>query len=200
MVDLQFKSRLQHFVSLAILRHLEGCTQADLAGTGANSNAKGEEDEEHQSDRKVDNGEASREAEAASPVAAGLSYLTEEDLEAIKSMPLLTQGRLSVQGVSETAFNAITKLGEHGGWDSSSLGKKKAAKSKTAGAKADTKTRKQPTGKKGAKPAPTYDDDDDATEGERGPEKDTTHPPKRRKTESTQEESPEALRRSSRRK
>lgn len=46
-------------------------------------------------------------------------YISTEDLQSIKAMPLLNRGRLSVQPVSSEAFEAIRKLGLNGGWSSS---------------------------------------------------------------------------------
>jgi hypothetical protein len=46
-----------------------------------------------------------------------VDYLDDDMLEAIKSMALLNRGRLSVQPVSDKAFDAIKLLGDKGGWD-----------------------------------------------------------------------------------
>ncbi|CAE6396245.1 unnamed protein product [Rhizoctonia solani] len=90
MVELRFKSRLKHFVSLAMLRSISSVTSVDdLAQLSANS-----EDDQNQ-----------------------LSYLTKDDLKALGAMPLLNRGRLSVQPVNEGAWTAIDKLAEKGGWD-----------------------------------------------------------------------------------
>ncbi|OAV90185.1 hypothetical protein PTTG_09287 [Puccinia triticina 1-1 BBBD Race 1] len=43
-------------------------------------------------------------------------YLTTEDLQAIKDMPLLNRGRLSVQPVPLEAFEVVRNLGVKGGW------------------------------------------------------------------------------------
>ncbi|KAH9455970.1 hypothetical protein MJO29_006002 [Puccinia striiformis f. sp. tritici] len=45
-------------------------------------------------------------------------YVTPQDSQAIKDMPLLNRGRLSVQPVSLAAFETIKKLGLNGGWSS----------------------------------------------------------------------------------
>ncbi|WFD34735.1 hypothetical protein MCUN1_001579 [Malassezia cuniculi] len=58
-------------------------------------------------------------------IASGLSYaerkdvpyLTDDHIEAIADMPLLRRSRLSVQPVSQTAYEAIVLLGEKGGFD-----------------------------------------------------------------------------------
>ncbi|QRW16461.1 thymocyte nuclear protein 1 [Rhizoctonia solani] len=76
MVELKFKSRLKHFVSLATLRSITSATSVeDLAQLSSNS-----EDRQNQ-----------------------LSYLTKDDLKALGAMPLLNRGRLSVQPVNEGA-------------------------------------------------------------------------------------------------
>jgi hypothetical protein len=46
-----------------------------------------------------------------------IDYLNDDMLEAIKGMTLLNRGRLSVQPVSDLAFDAIKLLGDKGGWD-----------------------------------------------------------------------------------
>ncbi|KAH7343313.1 EVE domain-containing protein [Rhizoctonia solani] len=90
MVELSFKSRLKHFVSLAILRSITSATSVeDLTQLGADS-----EDGQNQ-----------------------LSYLTLADLKALGEMPLINRGRLSVQPVNEGAWIAINKLAEKGGWN-----------------------------------------------------------------------------------
>ncbi|KAA1080905.1 hypothetical protein PGT21_025100 [Puccinia graminis f. sp. tritici] len=53
-------------------------------------------------------------------------YLTSKDLQAIKDMPLLNRGRLSVQPVSVEAFEVVRNLGVNGGWPSVEI---KAARS-----------------------------------------------------------------------
>ncbi|KAE8226965.1 hypothetical protein CF319_g526 [Tilletia indica] len=64
-----------------------------------------------------------------------VSFLTSEHIDAIKGMPLLNRGRLSVQPVPALAYDAIVLLGTKGGfsewpgkWNKSgSKGKRKAA-------------------------------------------------------------------------
>jgi hypothetical protein len=46
-----------------------------------------------------------------------LSYLSAQHLDAIKTMPLLNKGRLSVQPVEQLAWDAILLLGDNGGWE-----------------------------------------------------------------------------------
>ncbi|PPQ73789.1 hypothetical protein CVT24_007535 [Panaeolus cyanescens] len=59
-----------------------------------------------------------------------LKYLTEEDLQAIKGMDLVTRGRLSVQRVKENAWNAISLMTDKGGWEELDLKVQKGAKGK----------------------------------------------------------------------
>jgi predicted RNA-binding protein with PUA-like domain len=47
-----------------------------------------------------------------------LDYLEEDSIDAIKSMALINRSRLSVQPVSQLAYEAILKMGENGGFDS----------------------------------------------------------------------------------
>ncbi|KAK9899613.1 DUF55-domain-containing protein [Cystobasidium minutum MCA 4210] len=46
-----------------------------------------------------------------------LPYLTQEHLDAIKAMPLITRGRLSVQEASKLAYEATVLMGENGGFE-----------------------------------------------------------------------------------
>jgi len=73
------------------------------------------------------------------------SYLTPDHRAAIKAMPLLAKGqRLSVQPVSETAFEAVSLLGENGGWqdllESEEARKKEIKKAATAEKKGKKKS------------------------------------------------------------
>lgn len=67
-----------------------------------------------------------------------LDYLTQEHLDAIKAMPLVTRGRLSVQDVSKLAYEATILMGERGGFEGLVEVKtaKKPAKKRTAAAAA----------------------------------------------------------------
>lgn len=58
------------------------------------------------------------------------SYLSEADVKAIKEMPLLARGRLSVQPASAEAYEAVKRLGEQGGWGEMLAGAGKKGKSK----------------------------------------------------------------------
>ncbi|CAO1622024.1 unnamed protein product [Parajaminaea phylloscopi] len=49
---------------------------------------------------------------------AELTYLSDDQLDAISEMDLLKRGRLSVQNVTEDAFAAICAMGAQGGWES----------------------------------------------------------------------------------
>ncbi|KAG8999086.1 hypothetical protein FRB93_013356 [Tulasnella sp. JGI-2019a] len=130
MVDLQFKARLPNFVSLAFLRYLETCTHDNLETIASSVG--------------VQNLDASKVVDPQ-----GLSYLSEAELQAIKDMPLLSQGRLSVQRVGETAFNAISKLGQFGGWEGLSFNKPKpkgaSAAAKRSKAKHNTREDSSPS-------------------------------------------------------
>ncbi|SJL02557.1 uncharacterized protein ARMOST_05888 [Armillaria ostoyae] len=44
-------------------------------------------------------------------------YISQSDIEAIRSMDLVTRGRLSVQRVDKKAWDAIKLLSEQGGWE-----------------------------------------------------------------------------------
>lgn len=72
-------------------------------------------------------------------------------MRAIQGMTLVSSTRLSVQGVSEAAFDAVVKLGERGGWDDLDIGGKPAKK---ATVKASTSKRKR--GKKSSSPDPLH--------------------------------------------
>lgn len=113
MVDVKFKSRLSHFVGLSTLKHLKSLSYKDI--------------------------QEEKDPEATSNTLK-IQYLSEEELSAIKEMPLLTQGRLSVQPVSELAFQGIRKLGENGGWENGNVPKTSAPK-----------TEKKKVGKRGSK-------------------------------------------------
>ncbi|GJJ07051.1 hypothetical protein Clacol_001250 [Clathrus columnatus] len=45
---------------------------------------------------------------------AEMAYLTEDDLKAIKNMPLLNRGRLSVQQINKGAWDTISKIATNG--------------------------------------------------------------------------------------
>ncbi|KAF9516777.1 hypothetical protein BS47DRAFT_603558 [Hydnum rufescens UP504] len=59
-------------------------------------------------------------------IAAGevdLGYLTEEQVKEIGEMTLLRRGRLSVQAVSERAYDTVVQMSERGGWTEQKGGK-----------------------------------------------------------------------------
>ncbi|KAK0491536.1 PUA-like domain-containing protein, partial [Armillaria novae-zelandiae] len=77
-----------------------------------------------------------------------LRYINQSDMEAIRSMDLVTRGRLSVQRVDKKAWVAIKRLSEQGGWEELNIkpeqkrqittaasGKKSGKKSKKIAAK-----------------------------------------------------------------
>ncbi|KAH6902828.1 PUA-like domain-containing protein [Coprinopsis sp. MPI-PUGE-AT-0042] len=64
----------------------------------------------------------------------GLDYLSEDDLQAVRGMDLVTRGRLSVQRVRKPEWDAIHHLAEQGGWEEWDL-KKLQAKGPTAAGK-----------------------------------------------------------------
>lgn len=57
-----------------------------------------------------------------------ISYLTPTHLKAINQMQLLTRGRLSVQAVEETVWDAVNLMGERGGWEGLEFGKGRGRK------------------------------------------------------------------------
>lgn len=54
----------------------------------------------------------------------GVSYIGADGLKAIKDMPLVNRGRLSVQPVGDEAYAAIVAMGEKGGMDELPAAKK----------------------------------------------------------------------------
>ncbi|KAN0097583.1 PUA-like domain containing protein [Tylopilus felleus] len=52
-----------------------------------------------------------------------LGYVGEDGINAIKAMPLITRGRLSVQRVSAQCWNVIEVMADQGGWDNMSFQK-----------------------------------------------------------------------------
>ncbi|KAJ7158287.1 DUF55-domain-containing protein [Mycena crocata] len=96
----------------------------------------------------------------------GLEYLGDGGVAAIKSMDLVTRGRLSVQRVSEAAWSAIQLLANNGGWDQLDLNpKKKATPKKSPAAAAASRPRaaktKAKAKKRKAKGSDSEDDGDD---------------------------------------
>ncbi|KAB8336863.1 hypothetical protein FH972_021171 [Carpinus fangiana] len=87
-----------------------------------------------------------------------ISYLSKKHLEAIKAMALLNRGRLSVQPVTDEAYEAVRLLGEKGGWEDWpgkwNPGAKKAAPVEGEGIPGTT-TAKESAKKKPPNPVPT---------------------------------------------
>ncbi|TEB23753.1 DUF55-domain-containing protein [Coprinellus micaceus] len=106
MVDLTFKSRAKHFVPLALLRYIASVSLP------ASSEDKDE----------------------VPDLVEELSYLSRKGVAAIKGMPLVTRGRLSVQRVSQAEWDAINLLAETGGWDDLDVKKLGTSSSKAASA------------------------------------------------------------------
>lgn len=159
MVDLQFDCRLHHFVPLSLLKGLLTLNYDELqaaATTSPETNA----------------------------VSEGITYLSEEELQYIKEMPLLSQGRLSVQPVSPVAFEAIQKLGERGGWDTLSLAA--AKKNEVKPQRMAKPSAKRKAGKK------------DRAENEDLSDSDVDHPPKKSKSGGSRSEGAPPSRRSTR--
>ncbi|KAF8645792.1 hypothetical protein AX16_007573 [Volvariella volvacea WC 439] len=61
-----------------------------------------------------------------------IRYIGENGVKAIKSMDLVTRGRLSVQRVDEAAWNVIKLLAEQGGWEETDFSSTKKSRSKKA--------------------------------------------------------------------
>ncbi|KAF5388071.1 hypothetical protein D9615_000765 [Tricholomella constricta] len=62
-----------------------------------------------------------------------IEYIGEVGFKALQSMDLVKKGRLSVQRVEETAWNAIVALAEEGGWEDMDLKVKKKKSPSKAG-------------------------------------------------------------------
>ncbi|KAG2156342.1 DUF55-domain-containing protein [Suillus clintonianus] len=58
------------------------------------------------------------------------AYIGTEGMKAVKAMPLVTRGRLSVQRVSQECWGIIQMMSEKGGWEEMAFGKKKSSTSK----------------------------------------------------------------------
>ncbi|KAI0304168.1 PUA-like domain-containing protein [Russula brevipes] len=65
-------------------------------------------------------------------LSAGIEYIGEEGMKAIKDMDLVRRGRLSVQRVQPGAWGVIEQLAENGGW---SEGARTGTKQKSGGAR-----------------------------------------------------------------
>jgi hypothetical protein len=56
-------------------------------------------------------------ASSVDDLPTGITWIGEEGRTAIKDMPLVGRGRLSVQRVSEEAFKTVERMTEKGGWE-----------------------------------------------------------------------------------
>ncbi|KAG7097524.1 hypothetical protein E1B28_004867 [Marasmius oreades] len=113
---------------------------------------------------------------SASDIPEKVAYIGEEGVRAIKSMDLVTRGRLSVQRVDETAWNTIVLMAEKGGWDALELDKKMpstavATPKAKSGERSTPKTRAAPARTKRAtantkspKKKPVEDDEEDESD------------------------------------
>ncbi|KAJ3568825.1 hypothetical protein NP233_g5456 [Leucocoprinus birnbaumii] len=93
----------------------------------------------------------------ADDLPAEIKYIGEDGVKAIKSMDLVTRGRLSVQRVEANAWDTIQLLAKNGGWDGLNLKPAKKSKKTTAAkisSKAATKIKKK------RQPAATAEEDD----------------------------------------
>jgi len=59
-----------------------------------------------------------------------VSYVGEDGINAIKAMPLIARGRLSVQRVSAKCWDVMQTMADQGGWDNMSFEKKKTKKAR----------------------------------------------------------------------
>ncbi|KAL7411433.1 EVE domain-containing protein [Mrakia frigida] len=139
LVDVTFKSRVAHPVTLALLKSIAAASSV-----------------------------------ASLPELGLGDWFGEEELNLIKSLPLINRGRLSVQPVqSKAAFDVVVKLGETGGWPvqepKKGKGKGKAAASKGKGddEDADEKETKGKVGGKKRRVEETEKEEVDEVEGTR---------------------------------
>ncbi|KAG8706439.1 hypothetical protein FRC09_002413 [Ceratobasidium sp. 395] len=119
MVELTFNARLKHFVPLSVLRQVSACANIGEM-TQLGSSPEGDQ--------------------------PSFTYLTAKDLAALKEMPLLNRGRLSVQPVNPGAWDAINKMGEKGGWSDTGVPKrsKKSGNASKSSGQTNPRKRKNP--------------------------------------------------------
>jgi len=129
---------------------------------------------------------------SASPP-AGLEYLGDDGVAAIKGMDLVTRGRLSVQRVSAAAWEAVQQLANTGGWDDLDLAPKKKATPKKAASERTGASRparaaktKAKAKKRKAKNSDDEDEEDDDYDSEEVISK-TTSSRRKRKAEDYEE-------------
>jgi len=129
-------------------------------------------------------------APATSPP-AGLEYLGDAGVAAIKGMDLVTRGRLSVQRVSEAEWTAVQQLTSTGGWDDLDLSPKKKAAVKKAPAAASRPARaaktKAKAKKRKAKGSDSEDEEDEDYESDEEVISKTTSSRRKRKAEDYEE-------------
>ncbi|KIJ69925.1 hypothetical protein HYDPIDRAFT_104586 [Hydnomerulius pinastri MD-312] len=89
-----------------------------------------------------------------------VGYVGASGVKAIKAMPLVTRGRLSVQRVPEECWAIIEMMAARGGWEDMSLTKKKAVKTRQLA----NETKSTSGGKKGKKKEPVSEGNDSADE------------------------------------
>ncbi|KAJ3506435.1 hypothetical protein NLJ89_g6874 [Agrocybe chaxingu] len=92
-----------------------------------------------------------------------LAYLGEKGVKAIKTMDLVTRGRLSVQRVGEDGWEAIQLLAEKGGWEELDLKPKKKgpAKGKAKEKDAEDGSKTKPEKKKNKRKRKDEEDEDE---------------------------------------
>ncbi|KAJ7753369.1 PUA-like domain-containing protein [Mycena maculata] len=124
---------------------------------------------------------------------AGLEYLGNDGVAAIKEMDLVIRGRLSVQRVSAGAWAAIQLLASNGGWDNLDLAPKKKGTPKKAAADSGVASRparaaktKAKAKKRKAKNSDSEDEDDEDYDSEEVIQK-TTSSRRKRKAEDYEE-------------
>ncbi|KAG6854440.1 hypothetical protein C0991_006519 [Blastosporella zonata] len=88
-----------------------------------------------------------------------IDYIEEDGYKALKGMDLVGRGRLSVQRVEESAWNAIVALSEKGGWEEIDLKDKKRKKPlKSIAVKATATTPRKPSTRKKRAEADTLEE------------------------------------------
>ncbi|KAH7931337.1 DUF55-domain-containing protein [Leucogyrophana mollusca] len=111
-----------------------------------------------------------------------VGYIGAKGVKAIKAMPLVTRGRLSVQRVDEEAWSVVQTLAEQGGWEDMPLGKKSTGKGKSVKKAALGGSRQGTKEQDGAE-----QDEEAVSEGERHPQAAASRA-KKRKFDGAQDE------------
>jgi predicted RNA-binding protein with PUA-like domain len=73
------------------------------------------------------------------------AYIGADGMKAVKAMPLVTRGRLSVQRVSQECWRVIQMMSEKGGWEEMTFGKKKTPSTSKRPRQAATKNSRAKT-------------------------------------------------------